>query len=346
MVYGRKDMQSRFKLRADDKPLLYESWFSGGDFYVDVSDKLPNSELIISVDGWVKYTAFPISECTSSTPQPAEPEYLMHVHTYDHPKSIKLNKLYPSGIAHHLIYHRCALNVTKYELIIQPEHLSRYLRNPHLTKFAQQGWLKFVLKSHHPPRMNLPFIYNYHQGIYENQALLQHWKTNVRIFFFNPDEFVSLSPSISFPEFQKKHLDRSNVAFQRYMTFCYDCTPGQPELPQFSLTDRQYKVTEKLDHPKLFIDPNQNGCLLVHWSKCGVRERFLSNETAFILHFENMYTKRWSNASQSGFGKIPLDIWPFIDKSRAPLLTCDPQRAYDFKNRDPADRAVLRSSFV
>ena len=346
MVYGPDMMKSRFKLRADDKPLPYECWHSGGDFYIDATNKPKTAEITISVEGWLKYTAFPLSECVASTPQPAEPEYLMHVHTYDHPKSIKLNKLYPSGIAHHLIYHRCALNVTKYELIIQPEHLSRYLRNPHLNRFAQQGWLKFVLKSHHPPRMDLPFIYNYHQGIYENQALLQHWKTNVRIFFFNPDEFVSLAPSFTFPEFKKKHLDRSNVAFQRYMTFCYDCTPGQPELPQFSLTDRQYKVAEKLQHPKLFIDPNQNGCLLVHWSQCGVPEKSLSNETAFILHFENLYTKRWTNATQSGFGKIPLDIWPFIDKSRVPLLTCDPQRAYDFKNRNPTDKAVLRASFV
>jgi hypothetical protein len=338
-------MKKRFKLLADDKPLPYESWHSGGDFYIDVSNKPSNSEVTISVEGWVKYTAFPISECTQSLPQPAEPEYLMHVHTYDHPKSIKLNKLYPSGIAHHLVYHRCALNVTKYELIIQPEHLARYLRNPHLLKFAQEGWLKFVLKGHHPPRMNLPFIYNYHQGIYENQALLQHWKTNVRIFFFNPDEFVSLDPRLSFAEFKQQHLSRSNVAFDRYMTFCYDCKPGEPELPQLSFTDRQYKVAEKLQHPKLFIDPNQNGCLLVHWSQCGAPEMTLKNDTAFILHFENLYKKRWTNSTQSGFGKIPLEPWPFMDKTRAPLLVCDPQRAYDFKNR-ASGSPVLRQSFV
>eukprot|EP01036_Dinobryon_divergens_P036077 gene36077-46898_t len=107
MVYGPDDMKRRFKLLADDKPLPYESWHSGGDFYIDASGKPATADIVISVEGWVKYTAFPLSECTKSLPQPAEPEYLMHVHTYDHPKSIKLNKLYPSGIAHHLVYHRC-----------------------------------------------------------------------------------------------------------------------------------------------------------------------------------------------------------------------------------------------
>eukprot|EP01036_Dinobryon_divergens_P040245 gene40245-53183_t len=107
MVYGPNDMEARFKLLADDKPLPYKSWHSGGDFYIDATDKSITAEIIISVEGWVKYTAFPLSECTRSLPQPAEPEYLMHVHTYDHSKSIKLNKLYPSGIAHHLVYHRC-----------------------------------------------------------------------------------------------------------------------------------------------------------------------------------------------------------------------------------------------
>mmetsp|Transcript_5723 Transcript_5723/g.7941 ORF Transcript_5723/g.7941 Transcript_5723/m.7941 type:complete len:446 (+) Transcript_5723:46-1383(+) len=346
LVYGPDDMKRRFKLLVDDKPLPYDTWHSGGDFYIDVSQKPANSEIIISVEGWLRYTSFSLSKCTKSLPQPAEPEYLMHVHTYDHPKSIKLNKLYPSGIAHHLVYHRCALNVTKYELIIQPEHLQRYLRNPHLAKFAQQGWLKFVLKSDHPSRMNLPFIYNYHQGIYENQALLQHWKTNVRIFFFNPDEFVAYNPALTFAEFDQKYLGtRSNVAFDRYMTFCVDCKQNSPELPQLSFTDRRYKLTEKLQHPKLFIDPNENGCILVHWSQCGKPETRLSNETAYILHFENLYKKRWSNATTMGFGRIPLDAWPFMDKTRVPLMTCDPQRAYDFKSRGSGE-AVLRASFV
>jgi hypothetical protein len=148
--------------------LKYEYMVSGGDFIIDVKHKAPDSEVIISVEGWVKYTAFPLSQCSPSSFDPKHPggeapEYVMHVHTYDRPKSIKLHRLYPSGIAHHLVYHRCAMNVSRYEVIVQPEDLPRYLKNPHLLKFAKLGWLTFVLKAHHPARMNLPFIYNYHQ---------------------------------------------------------------------------------------------------------------------------------------------------------------------------------------
>ena len=173
------------------------------------------------------------------------------------------NGLLPSGVAHHLMYHRCALNVTKYELIIPPEDLSLYLKNNFLYHFAKTGALTFVLKSAHPSRLDLPYFSCHHQAIYENQALLRHWKSNVRIFF-NPDEFLSFSPSVNLPEFRRQYLtSSSNVAFDRYMTFCFDCKVGEPELPFLSFAHRRYKLTVKLNDPKLFIDPDRNGCMLV-----------------------------------------------------------------------------------
>ena len=186
------------------------------------------------------------------------------------------NGLLPSGVAHHLMYHRCALNVTKYELIIPPEDLSLYLKNNFLYHFAKTGALTFVLKSAHPSRLDLPYFSCHHQAIYENQALLRHWKSNVRIFFFNPDEFLSFSPSVNLPEFRRQYLtSSSNVAFDRYMTFCYDCKVGEPELPFLSFAHRKYKITVKNNDPKLFIDPDRNGCMLVGTVYTVSEERFI-----------------------------------------------------------------------
>ena len=173
------------------------------------------------------------------------------------------NSLLPSGVAHHLMYHRCTLNITKYELIIQPEDLSLYMKNHLLHHLARAGALTFVLKSAHPSRLNLPYFSCHHQAIYENQALLRHWKSNVRIFFLNPDEYLSLTPSLNLTEFKRQYLSSSNVAFDRYMTFCYDCKVGEPELPFMSFAKRRYKLSSKLNDPKLFIDPDRNGCMLV-----------------------------------------------------------------------------------
>ena len=334
MAYGPGDMMARLKLFADGNPVSYGVGHGGGDFFVNVSSKPPHSEVVFSVGGWTRFTSFPLSLCVQSRPQPAEPVYMIHAHTYDHPPSVQQSPLLPSGVAHHLIYHRCALNVTKYEVVIQPEDLHFYLKNPHLLQFAQRGWLTFILKSRHPSRLALPYMNCHYQVIYENQGILQHWKENVRIFYFNPDEYMSMTTALTWPQFRETYLLGSNVAFDRYMTFCYDCPKAnEPELPHLSFTDRRYKITEKLNDPKILVDPNRSGCMVVHFSNCGVDRTLLSNETAYLIHFENLYNKRWTNDSQDPyFNKVYYHAFPDLDKRRMPLLQCDPQKIFDFKS--------------
>ena len=280
---------------ADGKPINYKTWHGGSDFVIDVKHKQPHSVVTFTVEGWMHYVVFPIAKCVRSVPQPTDPIYIMNVHTWDHPKGKKVNKFLPSGIAHHLIYHRCALNISKYELVIQPEHLSRYMKHPDLVKFARQGWLTFVIKSYNPPRIYMDKNNCYWQGVYENLALLQYWKTNVRLMFWNSDEYVSINPKYSYEQFREEHLKYSIVAFDRWMAFCKNCDSSQPELPTLSFTNTHYKITEKLQHPKLIVNPDKAGCYLMHWSGCGDPTVTLKNETAFIVHFENLYDARWKH---------------------------------------------------
>ena len=64
------------------------------------------------------------------------------------------NKYLIEGIAKHMIYHRCALKVAKYEVVIQDDHLEQYMANKHLSQFVKEGWLVFLIKGYRPARLN------------------------------------------------------------------------------------------------------------------------------------------------------------------------------------------------
>ena len=75
-------------------------------------------------------------------------EIVVHVHTFDMfiTHSQLQNEYLIEGIAKHMIYHRCALNVSRYEVVIQDEHLEQYMANKHLAQFVKEGWLTFLIK--------------------------------------------------------------------------------------------------------------------------------------------------------------------------------------------------------
>ena len=68
-------------------------------------------------------------------------EIVVHLHTFDmfitHEQL--QNEYLIEGIAKHMIYHRCALNVSRYEVVIQHDHLEQYMANKHLAQFVKEG---------------------------------------------------------------------------------------------------------------------------------------------------------------------------------------------------------------
>ena len=119
------------------------------------------------------------------------------------------------------------------------------------------------------------------------------------------------------------------VGVARYMVFCKDgsCLEHartEPEMRHLSLARDVYGVGERLRDLKLVVDPDQAGCVIMHWAGCGSfldngdkknqdqeeqqsmqdpprRRRYegiddtymLPPTTAFIAHFENLFTVRW-----------------------------------------------------
>lgn len=58
-----------------------------------------------------------------------------------------------------MMYHRCALNITRYEIIVQDDHIDQFLANKHLMQFAREGWLVFLVKGYQPARINYSNCY-------------------------------------------------------------------------------------------------------------------------------------------------------------------------------------------
>ena len=103
---------------------------------------------------------------------------------------------------------------------------------------------------------------------------------------------------------------------------CLEHAGTEPEGHHLSLATNEYGVGERLRDLKLIVDPDQAGCVIMHWAGCGSyldnnhekkdqagvnnkqqpqRRRYkgiddtyvLPPTTAFIAHFENLFTVRW-----------------------------------------------------
>ena len=62
------------------------------------------------------------------------------------------------------------------------------------------------------------------------------------------------------------------MGFQRFASFCTDstqCPEDQPEIHNFSLTQRQISMGTALTDKKLIVNPDYVGCFIMHWAGCG-----------------------------------------------------------------------------
>lgn len=180
----------------------------------------------------------------------------------------------------------------------------------------------------------------------ENLALLRHWKENVRIFFYDSDEYLifrdhftpnqmltNIDGTIGLTSDMAVALDPRNadVASQvhalgvdRFMAFCVDCPRDKPELRYLSLTTYKFSIYEpKLMHPKLVVNPNKVGCYIVHWAGCGAETKMVPISDAYIIHFENIYTPRWN------LTRNELLLKPAFNITKSASI-CDPGK-FDWK---------------
>jgi hypothetical protein len=265
------NLKGRFKLYLNKDEISYKVWNAGGYFTVDVSNLSRNVTANIYINDWRHYTVFPMSYCVEAPLVENEvPYYIMNVYTryFDDPHN--MNKMTTNGIANHFLYHRCALHLSQYELNIQREQLPYFLKHPVLAEAARLGHLVFIIKnSAIPPPIRDSGDHRtgsncYHQQVSQNLGILRRWKENVRIYMWDGDEYMTYAADFTLPQFNALVQSHPVLGFERYMVFCADCPTGEPEQKYLSFTNQHYRKSERLNDPKLLIDPNKAGIFVIY----------------------------------------------------------------------------------
>jgi hypothetical protein len=257
----------------------------------------------------------------------------IHTRTFDRVKTIRKEVI--QGVVHHFAYHKCAIGFDDYELVIQRGQVPLYMKNENFSIAVKSGFIKLVLKNEYEPGpMAMPGENHncYWQAITQNLAILSHWKENVRIFFWDTDEYMMFAPDYTRSQFLA-HLEQHPITgYDRSMAFCADCPRHAAEVPHLNFNALKYKKGDKLQHSKLAVDPTVAGCFIVHWAGCGGPDKAVPREQAYIAHFENMYTGRWHH-TQDAVDKMENLDWPI-------LKTCDPA-AFDWQHPPMKKRYFL-----
>lgn len=300
MLINSKIMHDTVKLMVDGKRVSYMSDIGGQAFTANVST-VTTSHVVVSIEGWLRYTAFPMSECQQSSDfenpvrigKPRNPKLVIVANTPD-TFNISQKSLFTRMVANHLLYHRCALGIQGYEVIVQHDHIDKYVQNPQLRHFFDMGWITLITKPFRPARRMLPKDYIW-QSVYENLAILRHWKKDVYLINFDPDEYL-LYPTDQFTnssQFRDLIFSHSNLVIDRYNTHCLTgCKHDRVDGAISFAAPRSYGKEKSLSlerYPKLIYDVEKNSCSYVHYMTCKTGDDIhLPNTTAYILHFENL----------------------------------------------------------
>ena len=292
-------VKEKIKILVDDKPIEFQSWFGGAQFYFQLPQNISRDYMSrIQIKGFGHYTRFPSWKCSPPIPQTPTTKYVMHIHLREFIKPLALNADIVEGVLNHMNYHRCLLGVDRHEIVIQKEQIPFYLENRRVAQAVRKGWLHLLIRN---PSVPAP-IENNHQGsdcywqaYTENLGLLRHWKENTKMYFMDSDEYIVLPNEDKYP---KEYLfDQVNqhhaVGIERFMSFCIDCPRDQAEIKLLNFNKNRYTVTDKLRDPKLLVNPNEVGCYIVHWAGCGKQTKVLPVDKVYLLHFENLYIPRW-----------------------------------------------------
>ena len=324
-------MKDSVKLLVDGQRIYYMSDVVGQAFTTSVS-AVTTSHVVISIEGWLRYASFPMSECQQSSDfespikigQPRDPKLVIVVTTPD-TFNISQKSLFTRMVSNHILYNRCALGIQGYEVIEQHDHIDKYLQNPHLRHYLDMGWLTLFTKPSQPSRRMLAKDYS-RQSLYENLAILRHWKKDVYIMNLDPDEYL-LYPTDIFTNsssFRDMIFSHGNLVIDRWNTYCISgCTHDHVDGAVSFTAPRSYGKEKELTltrYPKLVYDVERNSGSFVHHMTMQTGDNFhLPNTTALILHLQNLFNFR----VQTNFTENP-DMLDPVDLDHPLLKTCNP----------------------
>jgi len=108
-----------------------------GEFLISTRTIAHLPVITIGVTGWRHYAEFPMRHCTPPAPLPAAQRRIMSVYTWDNPSTSVTDtaafvNVLAKGLEQHSRYHKCALNITRYEVLVQENYLPLLLQNKYI----------------------------------------------------------------------------------------------------------------------------------------------------------------------------------------------------------------------
>lgn len=317
LVQERDKILSRnLTILADGVPLETKVTGAGGEFYLNIGKTAKEirqyTEIHITVQNWLRYSKFPLSQCTEIHFPVGDGEsnndgngiakplrLVMHTYMMDESESALTD--FPK-MAHamtiHALYHKCAIGLAKYEVAEEREHIPLLLAYKPLAALAQSDYVEFVVKGNSPTQVQGK-TYKW-QLVYMNLAILRHWSNTAygvgytRLLLWDLDEFLHLHSSVytTLDDIIRSH---PVVNFQRKSTICSDCDNQNNGGTDFGYGFKGHKYVQSDTHvpTKVVINPDESGCVLVHFSLCTAQHMRLDSRIAYIVHLENYFSHRY-----------------------------------------------------
>ena len=309
---------------------------SGGRFYHQLSNAIyygnPTNNaksVLIEVKNWTTYIDFPLRLCASQPKKKSiinnnhnhdREERVMHIYTFEtdggdggSPATIS------SAIVRHAAYHRCLLNLTRYEIVANEEifHIFSTSNDTTLKKLLKEGFIVLMTR---PSQLNqLHERPAYWQIVYENLAVLNHWESDVRswIFFFDPDEFLSIKDD-AYAEVEQTLTtgDFEAIEFDRVSVKCKTCPRVEVEA---SFEDNIWKVAFEEYMGKVAVRTDIGGVPSIHYVNGKKVDSKLASSV--LVHFPFFYGFGHSDNRKAA---IRSDGRMFdITKLMQPMYVCD-----------------------
>lgn len=278
----------------------------GGHFVTNRTASLSKDfeATLIGVAGWGSYFEFPLRLCAPPRSVASAHQNITHriMHSLQWDVSTSnqgiianpiIASTFVAAVRRHALFHACYAGVTSYELVVQESSLPEFLENSEFEKVVQTGLVRFMLKPPIPSfRLGKGVRW---QALYQNLAVLHHWGNNVRLFMFDPDEFL-FADHDDLSELDLILQSTSVVVLERVsVVHEHSGTDSAPDASK-PFSDNWTELAEPLDS-KLVIDPNGIWEVYVHhaipkWPGMDLR---VSKQKLRILHFPFFYDKRLSS---------------------------------------------------
>jgi hypothetical protein len=306
----------KFTLQLDGYTVRTEMSDVGEFYFALPPDQAPSGVVKITVPGWRHYIDFPLRTCEPPPPPlptpPPPAKRIMNIYTWDEERldspldhaaeaaAAEVTRVrmetFAAGLVTHMRYHMCALRIERYEVVVQEEIVPILLSNAALAAAVKDGTLHFLLKGNHPGHVagSRPFW----QGLYENMAVLTHWRGHAALYFWDIDEFV-VDPHDKLDTLNAILDHNMGHKFLRRRAVCTDCAFG---VAQATFPLKGHALKELDDEwllPKVVMNPERTGCAAIHYADCGKRVTKMDEKIAYLAHFTSWVVVRAEDDSDS-----------------------------------------------